>query len=168
MQIQGRADFRTLPFPVEANIQTALASGFIAAVYLGALARGGLSHSAVAAVAVIGAAALISGLAGFAFSAICGAVLFQSGHDNIGLVEVLMVCSIANQALSVWLLRRDIEIVALAPFVFGGLAGVPIGVWMLLHLDARAFSSTLGLLLVAYNLHAAASAGRAAGRVHGC
>lgn len=152
MQIQGKAEFRTPLFAVEPNLQTALASGLIAAIYLGALARSGLPSSAIATVAVIGIAALVSGLAGFAFSAISGAILFHSGRDNIGLVEVLMVCSIANQALCVWLLRRNIEMAPLAPFVLGGLPGVPFGVWMLLNLNGRAFSLTLGVLLVAYGL----------------
>jgi hypothetical protein len=59
----------------------------------------------------------MSAIAGFAFSAIGGAILFQFRHDNVGVVEALMVCSLANQAMSVWLVRRDINAKAPRPLM---------------------------------------------------
>jgi uncharacterized protein len=120
------------------------------AVYLLGLGFAGASRATVAAVLVVGVAAFVSALAGFAFSAIAAAILFHFRRDHVDVVAALMVCSLANQGLSVWLLRRDIRPKAIAPFVFGGLIGVPIGIRLLLELNPRAFSATFGFLLIAY------------------
>jgi uncharacterized membrane protein YfcA len=117
--------------------------------YVALLSGLGFSSIAVATVAVVGLAALLSGIAGFAFSAISGAMLFHFRHDTVGVVETMLVCSIANQAMSVWLLRRTIRLPPLAPFLLGGVVGVPVGVWLLLHLDSATFKAVLGALLVA-------------------
>jgi uncharacterized membrane protein YfcA len=120
------------------------------AAYLGVLSHLGLSGPAIATVAAVGFAAVVSGIAGFAFSAICGAILFQFRHDTVGVVQIMLICSLANQVLNVWLLRRDLHWGRLSPFVLGGLVGVPLGVWLLLHLDAHNFKFSLGTLLVFY------------------
>ena len=60
------------------------------------------------AMAAVFVAALTSSIAGFAFSAICGAMLFHLLDDPVQVVEIMMICSIAGQALMVWSLRRDI------------------------------------------------------------
>jgi uncharacterized membrane protein YfcA len=119
--------------------------------YVAVLLDLGFSASAVATVALVGVAALTSGIAGFAFSAICGAMLFQFRHDTVGVVETMLICSIANQAMSVWLLRNDIRLLPLTPFLLGGVIGVPVGVWLLLHLNVEVFKAALGGLLVAYS-----------------
>jgi uncharacterized membrane protein YfcA len=112
-----------------------------------------LPPPAVATVAVIGLAALLSGIAGFAFSAICGAMLFHFRHDTVGVVETMLICSIANQAMSVWMLRQEIRLLPLAPFLLGGVVGVPVGVWLLLHLDGVTFKAVLGVLLAVYGFY---------------
>ena len=63
------------------------------------------------------AAALISSIAGFAFSAICGAMLFHLVDDPLQAVEIMMICSVGGQALMVWQLRREIDWRALRPFL---------------------------------------------------
>jgi uncharacterized membrane protein YfcA len=131
----------------------ALASVLGVVAYGGVLLRFGFSEASVATMAAVGVAALASGIAGFAFSAICGAILFQFRHDTVGVVEIMLICSIANQSLSVWLLRRDISLLTLAPFVAGGVIGVPLGVWLLLHLNAGTFKAALGVILVGYALY---------------
>lgn len=40
---------------------------------------------------VVGVAAMVSGIAGFAFSAICGAMLFQFHHDTVGVVGTMLI-----------------------------------------------------------------------------
>jgi uncharacterized membrane protein YfcA len=131
----------------------AVASVLGTMAYGGVLLRLGFSDTSVTTMAAVGFAALASGIAGFAFSAICGAILFQFRHDTVGVVEIMLICSIANQSLSVWMLRRDISVRMLAPFVAGGLLGVPLGVWLLLHLNAATFKLALGAILVAYGLY---------------
>jgi uncharacterized membrane protein YfcA len=128
-------------------------SVLLMAVYLGLLSELGFSASAVTTVLAVGVAALTSGIAGFAFSAICGAMLFQFRHDTVGVVETMLICSIANQAMSVWLLRHEIRLPPLTPFLIGGVVGVPAGAWLLLHLNLEAFKVGLGALLVTYSTY---------------
>jgi uncharacterized membrane protein YfcA len=151
--IEGREAIVAIPFslrriPVVAWLAMLSALGM--AAYADLLLRIGVPAPAVATVIVVGIAALASGIAGFAFSAICGAMLFQFRHDTVGVVEIMLICSIANQAFSVWLLRRDIRVPLLLPFLIGGIVGVPVGVWLLLHLNVGTFKAVLGILLMAY------------------
>jgi uncharacterized protein len=120
------------------------------AAYAGLLALSnpaGVSPWAMAAVFV---AALTSSIAGFAFSAICGAMLFHLLDDPVRVVEVMMICSIAGQALMVWSLRRDIGWRGLAPFVAGAAVGLPLGVYCLLHARPALYVHIIGALLVLY------------------
>lgn len=59
-------------------------------------------------IATVFVAAALSAVAGFAFSAICGALLFHLLGAPVDIVKILLMCSIANQALSIFMLRRDI------------------------------------------------------------
>jgi uncharacterized membrane protein YfcA len=106
-----------------------------------------------AVMGAIAAASLISSIAGFAFSAICGAMLFHLWDDPVQVVQVMIACSIANQTTMVWTLRREIRAHDLGPFLLGGAAGVPIGVWALLHADRTSYTHVLGLLLLAYGAY---------------
>jgi hypothetical protein len=47
------------------------------------------------------AASTVSSIAGFAFSALCGAMLFHLMDSPVRVVQVMIVCSIAIQLLSV-------------------------------------------------------------------
>ena len=98
-------------------------------------------------------ASLTSSIAGFAFSAICGGILFHLWDDHVRIVQIMIACSIANQAVMVWSLRRDISWRALAVCVGGGACGVPLGAWALLHADQRSFENAIGLLLLAYGAY---------------
>jgi hypothetical protein len=96
------------------------------------------------------AASLLSSLAGFAFSALCGAMLFQFRHDHVMVVQIMLFCSLANQSLSVCMLRRDIEWRLLRPFVLPGAAGVLCGVFALLNLRIDTYLRVLGWILIIY------------------
>jgi len=100
--------------------------------------------------AAVFAASLFSSVAGFAFSALCGAMLFQFRHDPVTVVQIMLLCSLANQSLSVWMLRRDIDWRLLRPFLLPGAAGVLCGVFVLLHLQIHAYLHVLGWILVVY------------------
>ena len=143
---------RTLPaIPVQTWLGVATVAAM--ATYCGALSGFGFDVRAVATVAAVTAAALLSGIAGFAFSAICGAIVFQFRHDTVTVVQIMLVCSIANQALGVWALRHDIRLRALLPFLLGGPPGVVVGVLALLRLDARSYTTELGAMLLAYGCY---------------
>jgi uncharacterized protein len=94
-------------------------------------------------------AAMISSVAGFAFSAICGAILFHVIDDAVLVVQTMMICSIVGQSYMVWWLRRQVEWRGLSVFLAGAAVGLPLGVWILF--EARSlYSHGVGLLLVAY------------------
>ena len=103
--------------------------------------------------AAVFAASLLSSLAGFAFSALCGAMLFQFRHDPVTVVQIMLLCSLANQSLSVWLLRREIEWRPLLPFLLPGVTGVLCGVFALLHLQVDTYVRLLGCILVVYGVY---------------
>jgi hypothetical protein len=100
--------------------------------------------------AAIFVAALTSSIAGFAFSAICGAMLFHLLDDPVHVVAIMMVCSIAGQALMVWSLRREVSWRGLQPFLLGAAAGLPLGVYLLLHSRPVLYIHVIGGLLVGY------------------
>ena len=104
----------------------------------------------VAVLLAIFAAATISSVAGFAFSAICGAMLFHMIPSHVRVVEIMVVCSIANQFLMIWSMRSDIAWRALAPFLAGGLLGLPGGVFLLLATRSDVYAAGFGALLVVY------------------
>ncbi|MGH1592264.1 sulfite exporter TauE/SafE family protein [Methylobacterium phyllosphaerae] len=101
----------------------------------------------------IAAAAALSSIGGFAFSALCGAVLFHLTIDPVQVVEIMMLCSVANQAAMVWSLRRAIEWRSLATFLFGGALGLPAGIGLLLHADHSAYKHALGAFLLLYGVY---------------
>jgi uncharacterized protein len=59
--------------------------------------------------AAVFTAAAISSVGGFAFSAICGAILFHLMEDPVAAVQTMMICSIVGQSYMVWWLRRQVE-----------------------------------------------------------
>jgi uncharacterized protein len=98
----------------------------------------------------IAVASLVSSIAGFAFSAICGAILFHISDDPVQIVQIMMTCSIANQLAMTWAARNDIDWRGLDIYVVGGLAGLGIGVWILLHVDRVLYTRLFGILLLVY------------------
>jgi len=110
------------------------------------------NRAAVALMAILFASA-VSSIAGFAFSAMCGALLFHLMDNPVYAVQVMIVCSIAMQSLSVAALWKSIEWRALPVFVIGGVLGVPAGVYLLLHLPTGLYRDVIGGLLVVYGCY---------------
>ena len=79
--------------------------------------------------------AFVSGLAGFAFSAVAGAILLHVLPPREA-VPLMMACSITVQAAGLWALRKSIRWKQSSGLVVGGLLGVPIAVWLLQAADA--------------------------------
>jgi uncharacterized protein len=93
--------------------------------------------------------AFVSGLAGFAFSAVAGGVLLHV-LEPIEAVPLMMACSVGVQATNLWALRKSIRWKQSLMLVFGGLLGVPIAVSVLHATDARTFREGFGLAVAAY------------------
>ena len=92
----------------------------------------GAAENVPAIVVAVFVAALVSSVAGFAFSAICGALLAPFVDHPVEAVQIMLVCSAAGQSYMVWCLRRDIDWRALVPFLLGAIPGLPLGLFLLL------------------------------------
>jgi uncharacterized membrane protein YfcA len=108
----------------------------------------------VAAVAaVVFTAALVSSIAGFAFSALAGAALLHLLQDPVHTVAILLTCSIAIYSYCAWSVRRSLQWRMLAPFLLGGALTVPLGAWLLARTPVETFAAGLGAFLVGYGAY---------------
>jgi uncharacterized protein len=105
---------------------------------------------AIATVAVILLSALVSSIAGFAFSALAGSALAYLKMDPVHAVQAMVLCSIAIQLYAVWKIRDSIRWSALWPMLGAGAVTIPLGVWLLLHADGTVYAVGLGAFLTAY------------------
>lgn len=108
---------------------------------------------AAAVAAIVFAAALVSSIAGFAFSALAGAALIYLLQDPVRTVGILVTCSIAIHGYCAWSVRRSLDWRLLAPFLLGGVITVPLGVWLLARTPLHVFAAGLGAFLVAYGAY---------------
>lgn len=99
---------------------------------------------------VVLAAAIISSVAGFAFSALAGALIFHIAQTSVEAIQIMLVASIAIQAYSVWWMRSSIVARNLMPYLAGGLATIPAGVFLLLHTPWWLHAVSLGIFLMLY------------------
>lgn len=141
---------RVQPRSLTAVLLLALANAGLLVVYARVLPAAGVAGLSIVVLLAIFFASALSSVAGFAFSAICGAILFHLMTGQVRIVEIMMICSIAIQALSVWTLRSAIDWRVLPAFLAGGLLGLPIGVWLLLHLSQHAYVQGMGVALMLY------------------
>jgi uncharacterized membrane protein YfcA len=102
---------------------------------------------------IIFVCATISSIAGFAFSAISGAILLHAVRDPVEAVQIMLVASIALQAYSVWALRRTIRLRELLPYFAGGAATVGPGIYLLLNTPATIYVLALGGFLTTYGIY---------------
>jgi uncharacterized membrane protein YfcA len=93
--------------------------------------------------------AFVSGLAGFAFSAVAGAILLHV-LEPIEAVPLMMACSVGVQATNLWALRKNIQWKQSLILMVGGLAGVPIAVWLLHNTDTKTFREIFGMIVALY------------------
>ena len=136
------------PSPLAMIVVAVAGIGFLVAE--GAVLSAQGAHGIVYAMIAVFAASTVSSIAGFAFSALCGALLFHLMDTPVYVVHVMIVCSIAIQMLSVAKLWRTIDWRCLAVFLIGGLLGVPAGVYLLLHLPTTTYRTVIGSLLIIY------------------
>jgi uncharacterized membrane protein YfcA len=95
------------------------------------------------------AGAFVSGLAGFAFSAVAGAILLHI-FPPIEAVPLMMASSVGVQAANLWALRNAIQWKASLVLIAGGLLGVPIAVYLLQNVDTRTFRMGFGVVVALY------------------
>ena len=94
-------------------------------------------------------AGFVQGLSGFAFGMV--AMSFWAWVLEPRLAATLAVFgALTGQVLAAATVRRGFDWRRLLPFVAGGLAGIPLGVALLPHLDMHWFKAILGLLLAVW------------------
>jgi uncharacterized protein len=98
-------------------------------------------------------AASVSSTVGFAFSAIAAAMIFHFVSDNVEAVQIMMVASIAIQAYSVAGMWRTISMRACAPFLIGGAATIPAGIYLLLCFRSQTYILAMGMGLALYGAY---------------
>jgi len=99
--------------------------------------------------AAVFAGAFVSGLAGFAFSAVAGGVLLHT-LEPLEAVPLMMACSVGVQAANLWALRKSVEWQGSSILIVGGLLGIPIALYLLQNTDTRIFRAGFGLLVALY------------------
>lgn len=111
------------------------------------------AHSALLATFLsIFVGSLAAGLAGFAFSAIAGAMLFH-WLAPIEAVPLLLACSITTQLFSISKLWHTMQWRRCFPYLAGGLAGIPLGAKLLQGFSPHTFSAAFGLFLICYSVY---------------
>jgi len=95
------------------------------------------------------AGAFVSGLSGFAFSAVAGAILLRV-FQPLEAVPLMMACSIGVQATNLWALRRSIRWEGSLLLIVGGLIGVPIAVSLLQSTDTHLLRRGFGIVVTLY------------------
>jgi len=106
------------------------------------------ADGAVAAVVLL--AALVSSIAGFAFAALAGSALAYLHFDPVHAVMTMALCSIAIQSYAVWQLWESIRWRALVPLLAAGALATPLGVALLIHIDAKLYAAVLGVIVTGY------------------
>jgi hypothetical protein len=104
----------------------------IAAVALGAVAGG-----------------FVQGLSGFAFGLVALGI-WAWALDPALAGSLVVFGSLLGQLLSLHTVRRGLEPARVAPFILGGLLGVPAGVALLNVIDPRGFKLAVGIILLAW------------------
>src|SRR5262249_5439793 len=92
---------------------------------------------------------LVTGLAGFAFSAVAASLLLH-WLSPVETVALLLTCSITIQLLAMTQLWRHMDWNGSLRLSAGGLCGVPLGTALLHAVDARTFAFGVGAFLAAY------------------
>jgi uncharacterized protein len=100
--------------------------------------------------AVIALAAMLSSVAGFAFAAFAGSMMFYLVDEAVQAVQIMIVASIATQLMGVLGIWRWIEWRLVAPFVVGGALGLLPGLFLLLNITPETYLRGIGLFLALY------------------
>jgi hypothetical protein len=107
---------------------------------------------------ILSISGLMSGLSGFGFSAVGSSCLLLLPPKLA--VPLLMALSTANQFMSLGQLREDMPKSwkeawpqGSAPYILGGVIGVPLGIWLLNHLPATKLMLVFGIILTVYSIY---------------
>jgi uncharacterized membrane protein YfcA len=109
-----------------------------------------MEHLAICAAVFLGG--IVSGFAGFAFSAVAGAILLHFLAPILA-IPLMMSCTIVSQVTTLAVFRRFIDWREAFPMIIGGAAGLPIGLGLLVLAQPAAYRIAFGLFLVSYAIY---------------
>src|SRR3954469_21130273 len=92
-------------------------------------------------------AGFVQGLSGFGFGLTAMALWAWTLEPKLAAV-LAVFGALSGQVFSAFTVRRGWHFGTLVPFVLGGIAGLPLGLWLLPRLDVPTFKAVLGVLLV--------------------
>lgn len=110
-----------------------------------------IAFHALISVAVF-SGAVVSGLVGFAFSAVAGSILLHL-MPPIQAVPLMMVCSVLVQVTSLLALMQGVQWKRSLILAGGGLIGIVPAVYLLQHVDTWLFRIGFGALVSAYAVY---------------
>jgi uncharacterized membrane protein YfcA len=101
------------------------------------------------------AAALVAGVAGFAFGLVAAAVWLHV-LTPLQTTTLIVAFGLIVQGYSVWKLRRALKPARLLPFLIGGAIGLPAGVELLRWAPAEVLRIAIGMFLILFSLYSLA------------
>jgi uncharacterized membrane protein YfcA len=90
-----------------------------------------------------------TGLAGFAYALVTSA-FFLHALRPVDAVAVTMIGTVLGQGITIWRFRGFVDRRRLLPFLLPGIAGVPLGTWLLGSVDADTIRNAVGVFMVFY------------------
>ena len=93
------------------------------------------------------AAGFVQGLTGFAFGLVALAIWAWALEPALA-APLVVFGSIIGQLLGIKYTRAGWRGAEVAPFIIGGIAGVPLGVWLLRFIDPVVFKACVGAMLM--------------------
>ena len=110
-----------------------------------------MSHQLLWIVAGGLAGGFVNGLSGFGL-AMAAVPLWLLALSPANAASLAAICAVAAHLQSLSLIVHAIDTRRLAPFIVGGVIGIPAGTWLLAGVDAATFRFWVGSLIVAYSL----------------
>ncbi len=98
------------------------------------------------------AAALVAGVAGFAFGLVAAAVWLHV-LTPLQTTTLIVAFGLIVQGYAVWKLRHALKPARLLPFIVGGAFGLPVGVELLRWASADMLRVVIGVLLILFSLY---------------
>ena len=92
-------------------------------------------------------AGFVQGLSGFGFGLTAMALWAWALEPKLAAV-LAVFGALSGQVFAAFTVRRGWHFATLLPFILGGLAGLPLGLWLLPQLDVPTFKFVLGVLLM--------------------
>ena len=93
-----------------------------------------------------------SGLAGFAMGFVVSGVWLHI-ITPVQTTALIVGYGFLTQGYGVWKLRRSLSWRTIAPFIAGGVIGVPIGTMLLTYIEPTYLRTGVGMLLIVYGTH---------------